>query len=253
MKTLAVISLKGGVGKTTLSANLADSFAHAGHTPVAVVDLDPQNGLAWHFDSGLATEPGLAEAAIAEAWIGPGYELQSRGIIVFPYGHPSEAARLELEQRLSQVPDWLGNQLHSHFPAPGGIVVIDTPPYHSAYLDQALACADHVLVVLTPDVAAVATVSAMETMLGELQARRPEVVAHYLLNRVEPDQPLGGALIKRLRDRFGPRLLELSVRRDESVAEALALQQPVSRYAPDADATGDIDALAKRLGLHLAP
>ena len=253
MKTLAVVSLKGGVGKTTLAANLADAFARAGHTPVAVVDLDPQNGLAWHFDSGLASEPGLLEAATADAWIGPGYALENDAIIVFPFGQTTEAMRLELELRLSQAPGWLGDQLHRHFPAPHGIAVLDTPPYHSVHLEQALACADHVLVVLTPDVAAVATVSDIEAMLDRLQERRPEVVTHYLLNRVEPDPALGDALAARLRARFGPRLLELSVRRDEAVAEALAFQQPVSRYAPDADASQDIDALARRLELHLAP
>ena len=64
MKILAVMSLKGGVGKTTVAANLAEAFACAGHFPVVAVDLDPQNGLAWHFDSGLAQETGLAETAV---------------------------------------------------------------------------------------------------------------------------------------------------------------------------------------------
>ena len=41
MKTLAVLSRKGGTGKTTLAVNLAVAAERAGHR-VAIVDLDSQ-------------------------------------------------------------------------------------------------------------------------------------------------------------------------------------------------------------------
>lgn len=41
MKTLAVLSRKGGTGKTTLAIHLAVAAENAGHT-VALIDLDPQ-------------------------------------------------------------------------------------------------------------------------------------------------------------------------------------------------------------------
>ena len=45
MKTLAVVSQKGGTGKSLLTAHLAVSFEKAGIT-TAVIDLDPQGSLA---------------------------------------------------------------------------------------------------------------------------------------------------------------------------------------------------------------
>ena len=41
MKTLAVLSQKGGTGKTTIAVHLAVEASRAGHT-VALIDLDPQ-------------------------------------------------------------------------------------------------------------------------------------------------------------------------------------------------------------------
>jgi ATPases involved in chromosome partitioning len=42
MKVIAVVSAKGGVGKTTLAANLASVLATSGRRVIAL-DLDPQN------------------------------------------------------------------------------------------------------------------------------------------------------------------------------------------------------------------
>jgi chromosome partitioning protein len=45
---IGITNLKGGVGKTTLSTNLAVCFAHMGYS-VCIVDSDTnQNSLAWY-------------------------------------------------------------------------------------------------------------------------------------------------------------------------------------------------------------
>lgn len=51
MTVIAVISPKGGVGKTTVAVNLASAMAENGRV-VRLVDMDPQNALRLHLGGG---------------------------------------------------------------------------------------------------------------------------------------------------------------------------------------------------------
>ena len=68
MKVIAVVSAKGGVGKTTLAANLASVLATSGRRVIAL-DLDPQNALRLHFGVPLDSIDGLSRATLSgDAW-----------------------------------------------------------------------------------------------------------------------------------------------------------------------------------------
>src|SRR5688500_14721445 len=64
MKTLAVISQKGGVGKTTLATALAVAAGRDGKQ-VAVFDLDPQASATFWYDTREAETPAVASVAPA--------------------------------------------------------------------------------------------------------------------------------------------------------------------------------------------
>lgn len=48
MKAVSVINYKGGVGKTTVTANIASEMAYRGKK-VLVIDLDPQTNLTFSY------------------------------------------------------------------------------------------------------------------------------------------------------------------------------------------------------------
>ena len=56
MHTLAIVSRKGGAGKTTIAVNLAAAAEQAGHR-TAILDLDPQASAAGWFDLRRAARP----------------------------------------------------------------------------------------------------------------------------------------------------------------------------------------------------
>src|SRR4051794_22383764 len=64
--TIAVLSLKGGTGKTTTVRTLADVLRRVG-LDVLAVDLDPQGNLSDYFDVPPDASPGIADVLSGDA------------------------------------------------------------------------------------------------------------------------------------------------------------------------------------------
>ena len=98
MPLICVCSPKGGVGKTTLAANLAYSLARTG-SKVLALDFDVQNALRLHFGVPLNDERGyVAKALELHDWSQCVLSAGSN-IFVLPYGEVSEAQRQAFLER----------------------------------------------------------------------------------------------------------------------------------------------------------
>src|SRR5271157_5096198 len=65
MKVIVLASQKGGVGKTTLSGNLAVAADLAGDGPAVLIDTDPQGSLSDWWNAREAESPALAPATLS--------------------------------------------------------------------------------------------------------------------------------------------------------------------------------------------
>lgn len=243
-----MVSPKGGVGKTTVVANLAMALVDR-QQPVLAVDLDPQNALRLHLKMPVADSRGLAvqglQQAQSEARIDAAEFASPFGVRLLPYGSLAEADRREFERLLDRDPRWLGRQLAAVPVAPGTITLIDTPPGGSLYLQQALLAADLALMVLLPDAASFVTIASMERWLAEYCHSRAEFAgAYYVVNRMNAARPLCRDVLGAMQRELGYRLAPPVLRFDAVIEEAMASQAPVSRYAPDSLAAQDAAALA---------
>lgn len=122
MPLICVCSPKGGVGKTTLAANLAYSLARAG-SKVLAIDFDVQNALRLHFGVPLSDERGyVAKALELHDWSQCVLSAGSN-IFVLPYGDVSEAQHQAFDEHLAT---------DAHFPHPraGGIIELSRINYH---------------------------------------------------------------------------------------------------------------------------
>lgn len=241
---VAVVSPKGGVGKTTVVANLASALADRGRA-VTVVDLDPQNALRLHLQMPLGEPGGIAVSALQGQALAEACFASPEGLRVLPYGTVSERDRREFEARLLDDPGWLARALATLPATADAITLIDTPPGGSVYLQQALTAAQLALLVLLPDAASFVTVASMERWLDEYSRPREEFRGdYYLINRMNGARALCRDVHAAMYAELGDRMAPLAVRFDAAVEEALASQLPVSRYAPQALATRDFTALA---------
>jgi chromosome partitioning protein len=65
VRTLVIVSQKGGVGKTTLAGHLGVVAERSGAGPTALIDCDPQGSLAAWWNERVAETPLFASVAIA--------------------------------------------------------------------------------------------------------------------------------------------------------------------------------------------
>ncbi len=148
MKVVAIVSAKGGVGKTTLTANLATALSRSIAAPVLAVDLDPQNALGLHLGMSPHELRGLSRSTLANQPLALACLPCTPTLHVLPYGALDEADRVTLEAAMDQDPHWLARHLASLDLPPDAVVFLDTPPGPSVYLRQALCTADVVVVVV---------------------------------------------------------------------------------------------------------
>lgn len=256
MKVIAIVSAKGGVGKTTLTANLATALQREGVATLLVVDMDPQNALGLHFGADPRSLAGVSRASLAgEDW-GSVCVQSPSGVHVLPYGVVNESDRVAFERLLDAHPNWLVQQLQGLALPEDAVVLIDTPPGPSVYMQQALSAAQVVVVVSLPDAASYAALALMQRLVHTYCTPRPDFSETlYVLNQVDGARQLSKDITRVMQDNLGERLVGV-VHEDQAVREALAYDQSVLEYDPQGQAADDLRkcarVLAQRLRLPLA-
>ncbi len=254
MPLICVASPKGGVGKTTLAANLADGLRRRGRRVLAL-DLDPQNGLRLHFGVSPADDAGFTAALPRRPdWRGALRETPS-GVLLLPHGGVSIRESLELWGAMDRDPELLAGPVRAMLAETGTTIVVDLPPGATPALQTLTPLADLVIAVLLADGASAALLEDVETgrflghgTLGAIYTGRLQLV----LNQVELHSRLALAVAHGAARSFGPRLLG-GICRDDAVSEALACQQLLLDHAPGSVAAGDLLELVQAVEARLPP
>ena len=240
MQIVAFISGKGGVGKSTLTANVAAGLV-ARKKRVLVIDLDPQNvqrihlGLDPNEIAGLARE-GLSMGTVFESPF---------GIQFVPFGQVRDAELEEFEAYLRAHPTWLRDSLASFEPDAYDYVIIDTPPGPTVYMQQVLRAVHRVLIVAQADAASLATIPRTVSLVQELTAGRDDFVDHHIvINQMVNGSKLSHQVRKTLQQQYADILVPVVVQRDAAVSQALAFERPALQYEPGSPASQSLQGVA---------
>lgn len=245
MPLVCVCSPKGGVGKTTLTANLAYAFARGG-SKVLAIDFDVQNALRLHFGVPLTDGRGFVAKSAESADWSQSVLTTGGNLFVLPYGDVTEEQRIAFENSLVRDPQFLARGLQTLLNYPGLVIVADFPPGPGPALKAMQALADLHLVVLLADTASVSLLPQIENhrmIGGELNQR----AGHYfVLNQSDNRRNISRDVTAFMEQRLGDKLMGV-VHRDESVAEANASQQSIFDFSPVSAAAFDIELISTKV------
>ncbi len=236
MQIIALISAKGGVGKTTLAANIALALAQR-KKRVLLIDLDPQNAQRLHLGMDPDEIAGLVREGISSRSV-----FDSPFEVKFiPFGRVTEAELEDFEAELKRHPHWVANGIDSLSANRYDFIILDTPPGPTVYLQQALMVAHRALVIVLADAASYASIPKITALVEHYTAGRVDFDGvHLLLNQMPIHGKLGHQVRSALLADHGASMVPVSVHKDVQVSQALAFERPVLQYEPGCKASLDI-------------
>lgn len=251
MKVVTVMSAKGGVGKSTLSANLGCALHLLGR-PVLVVDFDSQNSLRFHFSFNRLKQKGIAHSIEDDTDWREIVELTSSGLGFLSYGVCDEEQIQRFEGKLRDEPQWLQRKLGEMGLSKETVVMIDTPPGSTEYLRHALLNSHIVVAVTLPDAGSYTTLPQLKYLIETYCLSNPFLLGYgIVINQVDQSKQLSKDMRRVILDMFKDHLIG-EVHLDQSLSEALAYGQSIFQYSPHSESAHDIRLCAEWIEKKLA-
>jgi chromosome partitioning protein len=235
-QTIAVLSQKGGTGKTTAVRTLTDALRRSGVRTLAV-DLDPQGNLSDYFDLPTDVEPTIADV------------LSGRATAAEAVHEEIIPANLSLAEAELMLGGKMGRELTlrramSELPDEWDVVLIDCPPSLGLLTVNALVAADWALITAEAQYFALQGVEqAMEVVELARESLNPKLaLLGVLLNLADMRTVHSREAMGSLKERFGDQVFETVIRSSIAYAESAERARSILDHRPDLGA--DYVALA---------
>ena len=254
----SVLSLKGGVGKTTVTLGLASAAVHGG-VDTLLVDLDPQMNATTTVDPDGASNgnAGGRRWTVAEVLDDPSRKVIDKAVRASAWGDSLRLLPGSERTENHNHPDpgsktlfRLANALAKVSPLPE-LVLVDCPPSLGQLTRSALTAADRAVLVTEPSLFAVTGVQrALEAVQTERLAHRPALQPlGVVINRFRPRVTEHEYRLAELRDLFGPLVLSPVLPDRSAVQQAQGAGVPIHQWptAGAREVAQSFDALLDRL------
>lgn len=253
--TIALLNLKGGVGKTSSCYHVGGMMARAGRR-VLLVDVDPQASLTQGFFGPQATRDFPADATvaamfdpdqspIAEALVRPtGFP----GLSIVPGSRHLTRTNMTPPEEWGMLQDGLRDLL-ADVASDHDVVLLDCPPNLHLCSWAAMTAADRVVVPLQPEDFGSQGLAPVQEAIAAVQAGpNPSLdLAGYLLTMVDKRLTVHQAYETMLREMYGPAVFAAVMPRAKDFVEAVASRQPISAYKPKSAAAKSAAAVGEEM------
>jgi chromosome partitioning protein len=246
--TIAVLSQKGGTGKTTTVRTLTDAFRRSGLRTLAV-DLDPQGNLSDYFDI-----PPDAEPTICDVLAGRAQVAESIHEDLVPANLTLAEAELMLGGKMGR--EMTLRRALAKAPQEYDLIIIDCPPSLGLLTVNALVAADHALVTAEAQYFALQGVEqAMEVVELARDGLNAELsLLGVLLNLADMRTVHSREALASLKERFGEQVFDTVIRSSIAYAESAERARSILDHRPDlgADYLDLASEVLARLPAHAA-
>jgi chromosome partitioning protein len=242
--TIAVLSQKGGTGKTTTVRTLTDVLRRSGVATLAV-DLDPQGNLSDYFDLPTDVEPTVADVLAGRATAPEAVytSIEGSGEDIIP-------ANLTLAEAELMLGGKIGRELTLRRALAGldeddyELILIDCPPSLGLLTVNALVAADRALITAEAQYFALQGVEqAMQVVELARDGLNPGLkLLGVLLNLADMRTVHSREALASLKERFGGQVFETVIRSSIAYAESAERATSILDHRPDLGA--DYVALA---------
>jgi len=234
--TIAVLSQKGGTGKTTAVRTLADVLRRGGVRTLAI-DMDPQGNLSDYFDLPTDVEPTIADVLSGRC---SAQEAVHQDMI--PANLSLAEAELMLGGKMGR--EQTLRRALAKLPADYQVILIDCPPSLGLLTVNALAAADHALITAEAQYFALQGVEqAIEVVDLVRDSLNPQLsLLGVLLNLADMRTVHSREALASLKERFGDQVFQTVIR--ASIAYAESAERATSILDHRADLGSDYRALA---------
>ena len=254
-RVIALANQKGGVGKTTTAITLGAALADLGER-ILLVDFDPQGGCG----IGLGIEPANLDLSVYNVLLDRNcpveeavQKTQVPNLDLLPANIDLAAAELLLVQEVAREQSLM--RVLAPLRVKYDFILIDCPPSLGLLTINALTAADGVLVPLECEYYALRGMAQLMNSIDQIKERlNPRLQVDGILATMYDRRTLHAKeVLERVRDAFGPRVLDTVIHKTVRFAEAPVVGEPIIYYSPNSPGAQAYRRLAEEVLQRVAP